>query len=213
MGHPGGVPMGGLVTLWPLLSLAPGLSRHPRKAAVSGSTSSQRGGRARQGARREHPDLAAHPPRTSSRPGPQRQDVPTSPPHFPGGCRKGPSSSRGLTVNGTTCSSHSNCSAGQGHGAAGTGTATPAPQRAAGKHELGLCSTAPGLAPAGWAGGPCAGGAVGLRSPAAPRPQGVQESPGPVPSPQLRCLPQASVCGLALWCCMRSLAPAGLSRW
>lgn len=119
MGHPGGVPMGGLLTLWPLLSMDPGLSRHLRIAAVSGSTSNQRGGRAGQGARREHPDLAAHPSRTSSRPGPQRQDIPTSPPHFPVGCRKGPSSSRGLTVNGTTCSSHSNYSAGQGHGAAG----------------------------------------------------------------------------------------------
>lgn len=38
----------------------------PRKVAVSGSTSGHRGSRPRQGARREHPDLAAHPSRTSS---------------------------------------------------------------------------------------------------------------------------------------------------
>lgn len=38
----------------------------PRKVAVSGSTSSHRGSRPRQGARSEHPNLAAHPSRTSS---------------------------------------------------------------------------------------------------------------------------------------------------
>lgn len=161
----------------------------PRKASVSRSTRSHPGGRARQGTHHEHPDLAAHPSRTSSCPGSQRQDIPTSPPHFPVGCRKGLYSSRGLTVNGTTCSLHSNCFVGQGHGDAGNrdhDTCSPAHCREARawapQHSPRAGTGGPGCG-SGWAMGPCSGGAGGLRSPAALCPRGAQESPGPVASP------------------------------